>query len=236
MHENNIWFRKRHAPVDMRLWTRGRDLVHPYWVERGPLEGCREHVYNGVSCTWRPEAHVCPGCWPRKPCLPITHDATDLTTHARNHLTTSKHEIWGEFFFGCHDSTVLRTTLLSNAPAFLNCPGEAIHIGMVQASAARDNTMQERLPIAEARSELLALIRKHPTLVLIGETGSGKTTQLPQFILQSGIAQARLLEFMCPPACRAATAGLVTAGQDCSYPSAMSIVSACCMGREAPLL
>lgn len=51
--------------------------------------------------------------------------------------------------------------------------------------------MQERLPIAEARSELVALIRDHPTLVLIGETGSGKTTQLPQYILQSGLAQAR---------------------------------------------
>ena len=38
----------------------------------------------------------------------------------------------------------------------------------------------------------MALIRQHPTLVLVGETGSGKTTQLPQFILQAGLAQARL--------------------------------------------
>ena len=62
---------------------------------------------------------------------------------------------------------------------------------MVQASYARGPTMQERLPIAEARNELLALIKKYPTLVLIGETGSGKTTQLPQYVLQSGLAQAR---------------------------------------------
>ena len=25
-------------------------------------------------------------------------------------------------------------------------------------------------------------VEKHPTLILIGETGSGKTTQIPQFI------------------------------------------------------
>ena len=65
-------------------------------------------------------------------------------------------------------------------------------LGMVQTHPARGTAMQERLPIADARSELVALIRQHPTLVLVGETGSGKTTQLPQFVLQSGLAQARL--------------------------------------------
>jgi len=30
-------------------------------------------------------------------------------------------------------------------------------------------------------------VEKHPTLILIGETGSGKTTQIPQFIIDQGI-------------------------------------------------
>lgn len=45
------------------------------------------------------------------------------------------------------------------------------------------------LPIAEVRDELLRLIKMHDTTILVGETGSGKSTQLPQFILQSGMAR-----------------------------------------------
>ena len=47
----------------------------------------------------------------------------------------------------------------------------------------------KRLPIAETRNELLQHIRAHDTTILVGETGSGKSTQLPQFLLQSGMAR-----------------------------------------------
>ena len=45
------------------------------------------------------------------------------------------------------------------------------------------------LPINEARRQLIDLIKSCQTLVLVGETGSGKSTQLPQFVLQAGLAQ-----------------------------------------------
>ncbi len=44
----------------------------------------------------------------------------------------------------------------------------------------------ERLPIVQAREEILAAIRDHQVVVIAGETGSGKTTQLPKLCLELG--------------------------------------------------
>lgn len=53
------------------------------------------------------------------------------------------------------------------------------------------NTLQkqrEQLPIARGREALIREIQENDTTILLGETGSGKTTQVPQYILESGIA------------------------------------------------
>jgi len=42
------------------------------------------------------------------------------------------------------------------------------------------------LPIVTRKSEILAAIKNHQVLVLSGETGSGKTTQIPKFCLEAG--------------------------------------------------
>jgi len=42
------------------------------------------------------------------------------------------------------------------------------------------------LPIAPYRDELLAAVAGHQVLVIVGETGSGKTTQIPQFLADAG--------------------------------------------------
>ena len=44
----------------------------------------------------------------------------------------------------------------------------------------------ESLPITERRGELLAAIRDHQVVIVAGETGSGKSTQLPKLCLESG--------------------------------------------------
>ena len=41
----------------------------------------------------------------------------------------------------------------------------------------------EDLPIAQRREDIAALIEKHPVTIVCGETGSGKTTQLPKICL-----------------------------------------------------
>ena len=44
---------------------------------------------------------------------------------------------------------------------------------------------RRQLPAWSARAKLLQLLQEHRTLVVVGETGSGKTTQIPQFLLHA---------------------------------------------------
>ncbi|ESO05489.1 hypothetical protein HELRODRAFT_191309 [Helobdella robusta] len=47
---------------------------------------------------------------------------------------------------------------------------------------------RQRLPIFKYRTHILYLLEKYSVLIIIGETGSGKSTQIPQFLLESGWA------------------------------------------------
>ncbi|GAB2670499.1 ATP-dependent RNA helicase HrpA [Arenimonas aestuarii] len=51
----------------------------------------------------------------------------------------------------------------------------------------------DSLPVSRAADTLVALIRKHPVVVVAGETGSGKTTQLPKLCLAAGRGGAGLI-------------------------------------------
>uniref|UniRef100_A0A5F8GMK4 Helicase ATP-binding domain-containing protein n=1 Tax=Monodelphis domestica TaxID=13616 RepID=A0A5F8GMK4_MONDO len=42
------------------------------------------------------------------------------------------------------------------------------------------------LPVFPFRNDLLNAIAKHQVLIIEGETGSGKTTQIPQYLLEDG--------------------------------------------------
>ena len=47
-------------------------------------------------------------------------------------------------------------------------------------------TYPDTLPITERRDEILAAIREHQVVIVAGETGSGKSTQLPKLCLEAG--------------------------------------------------
>ena len=51
-------------------------------------------------------------------------------------------------------------------------------------------TFPEALPVSARRDEIAAAIAAHPVVIVCGETGSGKTTQLPKIALALGRGRA----------------------------------------------
>ncbi|XP_071838342.1 ATP-dependent RNA helicase DHX33-like [Apostichopus japonicus] len=63
-------------------------------------------------------------------------------------------------------------------------------------NSERSNDLyQERcnLPIYSARAKLITEIRKAQNSIVIGETGSGKTTQIPQYLMEAGVTKGKVI-------------------------------------------
>ena len=45
----------------------------------------------------------------------------------------------------------------------------------------------EQLPVVQHREEIIEAIKNNPVTIICGETGSGKTTQIPKMCLQAGL-------------------------------------------------
>lgn len=49
-------------------------------------------------------------------------------------------------------------------------------------------SQRQRLPVYKYRTAILYLVETHATTIVVGETGSGKTTQIPQYLKEAGWA------------------------------------------------
>src|SRR5205807_9308668 len=54
-------------------------------------------------------------------------------------------------------------------------------------------TSPDQLPVSARRDEIAAAIRQHQVVIVCGETGSGKTTQLPKIALAMGRGRGKLI-------------------------------------------
>lgn len=70
-------------------------------------------------------------------------------------------------------------------------------LGELRKEQSRVNSIQEMrkyLPVFKYRDELLKAIKENQILIVVGETGSGKTTQLPQYLVEDGYTQEGKLQ------------------------------------------
>ncbi|CAO2199533.1 unnamed protein product [Urochloa humidicola] len=68
---------------------------------------------------------------------------------------------------------------------FLPSSSSASSSGFGYASLERQ---RQRLPVYKYRKAILYLVERHATTIVVGETGSGKSTQIPQYLKEAGWA------------------------------------------------
>ena len=56
-----------------------------------------------------------------------------------------------------------------------------------------DCNLASGLPVSEAGERIRELITNHQVVIVAGETGSGKTTQLPKICLQAGLGRSGII-------------------------------------------
>ncbi len=57
---------------------------------------------------------------------------------------------------------------------------------------------RKTLPIWEYKDKLIELLTNNQIVIVVGETGSGKTTQVPQFIVEAGLLKGKQLAITQP--------------------------------------
>ena len=93
-------------------------------------------------------------------------------------------------------STTTEPTRRGRGERTTSGPRQVSRAQLDRAAQARENvtvppiTYPEQLPVSARRADIAAAIRDHQVVIVAGETGSGKTTQLPKIALELGRGRA----------------------------------------------
>ena len=85
-------------------------------------------------------------------------------------------------------------------------------------------SQRQGLPVFQVKQQLITALKEHDTVILIGETASGKTTQIPQFIFENDLHRNECIAVTQPRrvaatsvASRVATEMCIEIGQEVGY-------------------
>ncbi|KAM3413504.1 hypothetical protein BST61_g11575 [Cercospora zeina] len=79
--------------------------------------------------------------------------------------------------------------VLKGGMSSMKSPQEQLLAQQMLAAERKAKTMEEKrktLPVYQYRQQFLDAVREYQILIIVGETGSGKTTQLPQYLYEDG--------------------------------------------------
>lgn len=115
----------------------------------------------------------------------------EQTTKAKAQISQRERKDEGEYEYVFDDAQrinfVLDSKLESNNDPMTKEQG--FLLGQLEAAEKKAASIEETrksLPIYTFREELLAAIAEYQVLIIVGETGSGKTTQIPQYLHEAG--------------------------------------------------
>ncbi|XP_058833361.1 ATP-dependent RNA helicase DHX33 [Topomyia yanbarensis] len=73
------------------------------------------------------------------------------------------------------------------------------------------NLHRQGLPIFQVRKSIVDAVKRHQTLILLSDTGSGKSTQVPQFLYEANINQGKMIAITQPRRVAAITVAMKVA-------------------------
>ncbi|KAL8453562.1 hypothetical protein Emag_001781 [Eimeria magna] len=119
-------------------------------------------------------------------------EATPSGTLSRGKLSPSQQQVCSSALVRSSKRVDLGLNSPSSGPRECSsCSSEApLHANgkrLCGAAGDRVTELRERLPVWQHRDELRLKLQQHQVTLVVGETGSGKTTQVPQLLLEWGL-------------------------------------------------
>ncbi|KAF4617176.1 hypothetical protein D9613_005884 [Agrocybe pediades] len=100
-----------------------------------------------------------------------------------------KKEIVDDYEYVFDESQTIQFVMESSLPGTHLTPAEKLLQSQIEEAEKRARTIEEtrkNLPIYAYKEQLIEAIKEHQVLIVVAETGSGKTTQLPQYLHEAG--------------------------------------------------
>ncbi|KAJ7712441.1 pre-mRNA splicing factor [Mycena metata] len=100
-----------------------------------------------------------------------------------------KEEVRDEYEYVFDESQTIKFVMDTAMPGLKMTAAEKLLQDQIDAAEKRAKTIEETrksLPIYTYKEGLIEAIKEHQVLIVVAETGSGKTTQLPQYLHEAG--------------------------------------------------